>query len=335
LIFCLLLLLILTAILNTAEMAMFSARPERMRQAMEAGNKSAVLVLAYQRSPASFLTAGQLIGTAISFGIGAILQGEYAGVLVPWLDSFLQWDISTLETISAAIMVTVVSIIAMIFTNVIPKQIGYDYAEEIALLFARPFRFLTRITRPLTWLVARTTRITKSLAIKRSRRARVTEDDILSLLSEGVRLGSINEQETQFVRNALHLSELKVRDVMRPSSEIEAIDINWPQSKIEAKIKGSKHSHLPVYKQSITQPLGLLKVRDWLLSENKELNPFLHPLSKISEEETAVELFTALRDAESRAVLVTDKANGNVIGMITLNDAVQLLAGDLKPIHDE
>lgn len=202
-------------------------------------------------------------------------------------------------------------------------------------MFARPFRFLTRITRPLTWLVARTTRITKSLAIKRSRRARVTEDDILSLLSEGVRLGSINEQETQFVRNALHLSELKVRDVMRPSSEIEAIDINWPQSKIEAKIKGSKHSHLPVYKQSITQPLGLLKVRDWLLSENKELNPFLHPLSKISEEETAVELFTALRDAESRAVLVTDKANGNVIGMITLNDAVQLLAGDLKPIHDE
>lgn len=328
------LLFVLTAILTAAEMAVFSARPERMRQFAEAGDRRGTLILAYQRSPVSFLSAGQVLATAAAFGTGAIIQAEVTPVITLWLDPFLAWTPAQLEATGATLALIIVTIVALILTNVVPKQIGFDHADRIAIFFAAPFRLLIRLTRPIAWLVTISSQAFEKIVNRRNRYgARVTEADLLTLLAEGIRIGALNRQEAQFVRHALKLSDLCMNDVMTPIEGVEAVDVLWPVGRIDEVVEKATHSYLPVYEGDLDHPVGVLKVREWLHHDGTKpkIEDMLDPLMVLKENDSAVELFEALKARESRILFVQSK-EGKTIGMMTLNDAVQLLTGDLESL---
>lgn len=327
------LLFIVTALLTAAEMATFSARPERMRQVAHSGDRRGTLVLAYQRSPVSFLSAGQVIATAAAFVTGAIIQAEITPAFVQWLDVRVDWDKSTLEGVAGTTAFLLFTILALIVTNVVPKQIGFDHADRVAVFFSTPFRLLIRLTRPIAWLVTVTSQVFERVVNRRNRAgARVTEADLLTLMAEGIRIGALNEHEARFVRHALRLSDLSMSQVMTPIDQVDAIDALWNPQKIDDFVRASNHSFFPVFDGTLDRPLGVLKAREWLSAEGAKpkLEPMLSPLAVLSSDDSAVELFEALRGRESRIVFVQDK--GHTIGMVTLNDAVELLTGKLESL---
>lgn len=327
------LLFLVTALLTAAEMATFSARPERMRQAALNGDKRGTLVLAYQRSPVSFLSAGQVIATAAAFVTGAIIQAEFTPAVVGWLKSVFQWDQTSLDAVGGTSAFLFFTIVALILTNVVPKQIGFDHADRVALFFSNPFRLLIRLTRPIAWLVTVTSQVFEKMVNRRNRLgARVTEADLLTLLAEGIRIGALNQHEALFVRHALRLSDLCIRDVMTPIDKIEAIDALWSLDRIDEAIRKSDHSFLPVFDGSLDRPLGILRARQWLSVEGTKpkLEDLLLPLNVLETQDSAVELFQALKGRESRIVFVQEE--GRTVGMVTLNDAVELLTGKLESL---
>ncbi len=328
------LLFLVTALLTAAEMATFSARPERMRQVAHAGDKRGTLVLAYQRSPVSFLSAGQVIATAAAFVTGAIIQAEFTPAIVGWLKTTFQWtDPTSAEAVGGITAFLIFTILALILTNVVPKQIGFDHADKVAIFFSSPFRLLIRLTRPIAWLVTISSQVFEKIVNRRNRAGvRVTEADLLTLLAEGIRIGALDDQEAQFVRHALRLSDLSVRDVMTPIDKVEAIDALWSPGRIDDFIRQADHSFLPVFDGSLDHPLGVLRARQWLSVEGvkPKLEELLFPLNVLEAKASAVELFAALKGRESRIVFVQEE--GRTIGMVTLNDAVELLTGRLESL---
>ena len=318
-------LFMLTALVTAAEMATFSARPDRMRQLVDAGDKRGKAVLAYQRSPVSFLAAGQVIATAASLTIGAIMQAQVVPSLSLWLSQFVFVTPRQLDGIAAFLALTIFTVLALILTNVVPKQIGFDHADEVAAAFARPFRFLIRMTRPIAWIVTVTSQLFEKIVNRRVKRsARVTEADILTLVAEGIRIGSLDERETQFVKNALRLSDLLVKNVMTPMHQVDAIDVAWDRERIDREVRRSDRSYLFVYHGSPDSPVGVLRARDWLSSPHRaSVEHMLQPIETISSNASAASLFELLQRKEIRMLAVVE--DERTIGLVTQNDAVSLL----------
>jgi putative hemolysin len=281
----------------------------------------------------AFLAAGQVLATAANFLLGAIISNKLTPGVTEWFlaQSWIQQ--AHAQPVAGGLTLAVMTIAALIVTNVIPKQIGFDHADAIALWFARPFYWLIRITRPLAWMVSKTSKMAEDAVNRRTRLgARVTEQDLLTLIREGIRSGAIDKRESEFVQNAFQLSERTCGDVMTPIDEIEALDLNWDRKRIEEAIRGSSHSYLPVYRGGWAETVGLLRVRDWYCGEEVPLTSLLSELPRLKEKHSAIELFEVLRAKETKMTLVENDGQV-VVGVITLNDAVSLVAGEMKSLQ--
>ncbi len=327
----------LTAILTAVEMATFSARVERMKQADEAGDRRGIMVLAYQRSPMHFLAAVQVVTTAAAFWSGALMETAFIIPTEGWLlRSGLpgNWAPGT-ASVSILILMTLVS---LIFTNVLPKQIGFIRSHEIALAYAKPMRLLIRFTRPLGWLVSASVNgLLRLRHISPDEKHRVTERDIRFLIKEGATRGSLDAREQNIVRRALDLSDLLAVRVMTPVASLEAIDISRGLQEADRLIHQTTHSFLPVYDTDWRNLLGVIKARDWLALETPSLKDLRRLVSApviVKEKDSLLAVLEALRPVETRCVFVTDR-NGAVEGMITLNDAVSQILGPIKSLSGD
>jgi putative hemolysin len=324
----------LTAWLTAAEMATFSARPERMRQAVESGNRNGTDVLVYQRSPVSFLAAGQVIATGASLFLGTVLQAQITPDLATWIQEVTKIKPSDATNLAGIINLVIFTILSLIITNVIPKQIGFDHADRIALKVAKPFRFLIKLTRPIAWIVTRVSQIAEGMVNRKVIEGhRVTEHDLNTLIAEGLRLGTLDPNESKFVHNALRLSDVKVEQIASPILEGNYLLTNKPVEETHARIIATDHSYMPVFANFPDQPLGTLKTRTWLAADpqSRLLGELIEPVTILEHSETAVDLFRALSVKTSRVVLI--RKEGQIIGLITLNDAVAQLAGNLKALR--
>jgi putative hemolysin len=183
---------------------------------------------------------------------------------------------------------------------------------------------LIRITRPIAWIVTVTSQLFERIVNRRVKRsARVTEADILTLVAEGIRIGSLDERETQFVKNALRLSDLQVKDVMTPIHQADAIDVTWKREKVDSEVRRSERSYLFAYRATPDSPVGVLRARDWLSTHRKGVEQVLQPIETIGSDASAVSLFELLQRQEIRMVAVVE--DERTIGLVTLNDAVSLL----------
>lgn len=328
-------LFVLTAILTAAEMATFSARVERMKQADEAGDRRGIMVLAYQRSPMHFLAALQLLTTGAAFWAGSIME---VSLTAPFEIRLLSLGVSPnwAPSIATISVLTVMTMISLVFTNVLPKQIGFIRANEIALKAATPMLWVIRITRPLGWIVTSSVGAwLRARHVSPDEKHRVTERDIRSLVKEGTTRGGLDRREQIIVNRALDLSDIPATDVMTPIQRVDAIDLKRGLEQAEKVVHSSGHSYLPVIDGSFSNLLGTLRTRDWLVHDDRSLRTLRRlpaPPVYVSQRDSLLQVLEALRPVETRSVFVRDHS-GTVVGMITLNDAVARILGPMKPLE--
>jgi len=326
-------LLAVISMLTAAEMATFSARKERMVQATEAGDRRGTLVIAYQRSPASFLSAAQWLATAATITLGSV-NSEW---LQPPVELWLQRQGLTedaAETTAFLAILTFITLISLIFTNVAPKQWAFVRANEIALKSSRPMRWIIRLLAPLSFIVTIATKaILKLFHVTPDEKMRVTEQDISSLIIEGERAGAIHRDEGQIVRRALALSDISVDEIMTPRDQIVWVDEYWPAKKMDEVIRTSGRSLLPVCRGSLDNCVGILRARDWLVEVNPQ-NDDAKRLSAtpvfVDRSASILEVMEALRPADTRCILIRDEKH--VIGLVTLNSVIQRIVGPISDV---
>ena len=322
-------LIFINGLFTMSEIALVSARKARLELMAEKGNAKAAAALKLSNNPEIFLSAAQIGITLI-----AILTGVYSGerfsiYLKPHIEKieFLQPYAGTIATTIIVILVTFLSIV---FWELIPKRIGLLNAEKIATFVAGPMKSFARFTHPIVWLLNRTSNLFFTLFnIKRTKDESVTEEEIKAIISEGTESGSIEEEEKELIERIFHLGDRNITSLMTHRSDIIWFDINDNEQIVRDKIVIEPHSVYPICENNIDNIKGMVSIKDlYIIDDFTRFKDIVQPALFVPENNTAYQVMEKFKETKQHYCFIVDEY-GSLQGMITLNDILEAIVGDI------
>lgn len=332
-----LLLIIANGVFSGSEIAVVSARKVRLEQMSGQGNLKARLALKLANSPNNFLSTVQIGITLIGILSGAIGGATLAQRLEGVLAQFPPLQPYS-ETLSLVIVVGLITYLSLVVGELLPKRIALNHPEPIACAIAQPMRLLSRITAPFVYLLgASTDFLLKLLRIQASEEAPVTEEEIKALIQQGTRAGMFEEAEQEMVSRVFRLGDRSIKSLMTPRIDIDWLDTTAPIEETQQLIKDSSYSRFPVGQSSLDNCLGVVRVRDFLSAymagQAIDLQGMLQAPLFVSENTAALKVLEMFQDSGTHIALLTDEYGG-IEGLVTLNDLVEAIVGELPSAED-
>jgi putative hemolysin len=325
----LLCLILLNGLFVMSEIALVSVRKVRLETLAEKGDKKAERALALSNSPELFLSAAQIGITLI-----AIITGVYSGEkFSQYLEPYIR-NISVFEpysrTISTTIVVIIVTFLSIVFGELIPKRIGLINAESIAKLVAGPMKAFAKFTYPIVWLLNKTSNLFfKVFRIRSKRENTVTEDEIKAIISEGTESGSVEVEEKDMIERIFHLGDRNITSLMTHRSDIIWFDLNDNEDKIREKILQEPHSVYPICDGEIDNIKGMVSIKDLYVSDDYTLfKDVMRPALFVPEYNSAYQVMEKFKETKNHSGFIVDEY-GSLLGMITLNDILEAIVGDI------
>ncbi|WP_461097489.1 hemolysin family protein [Spirosoma luteolum] len=331
-----LLLTILNGVFSMSEIALVSSRKSRLEAAAKAGDRQAQAALALANAPNRFLSTVQIGITLIGILLG-IFSGDKltsdAEALVARV-ALLQPYAHTLAVVLVLVFLTYVS---LVLGELVPKRIGLSNPEGIAKTMAAPMMLLSRITSPfIALLTFSSDSLIRLLNIKPNDSA-VTEEEIKSLIQEGTTGGAIEEIEQEIVQNVFQLGDRRITSLMTNRQEIVYLDLEDDLADNKAKIIEHRHSVFPLCNGTVDDVVGLIYTKDFL---GKDLDVELNRLIELKrdalivpENNRAYQVLERFRERKQYVGIIVDEYGG-VLGMVTLNDILDVLVGDITDDTD-
>jgi putative hemolysin len=325
-------LVILNGIFSMSEIALISSRKTKLEIASKNGDRRASAALELANSPNRFLSTVQIGITLISILTG-IFSGDTLTIGVQNFLTNLGLELKYADNIAVGLVVLMIGFVQLVLGELVPKRIGMSNPEAIAKVMVAPMNVLSKITSPFIWLLTKCSDlIIKVLGIEVSDSS-VTEEEIKSMIQEGTTGGAIDEIEQEIVQNVFHLGDRKITSLMTNRSDITFLEIEDTVKENKDKIIESKHSVYPICKDGIDNIVGLLYIKDLL---GKDLNIELKTLEKfgkeplfIPENNQAYQALEKFREERIHMGIILDEY-GSVMGIITLNDILDALVGDIS-----
>ncbi len=319
-----------------SEIALVSSRKSKLETAAKNGDRKAQAALDLANAPNRFLSTVQIGITLIG-----ILLGIFSGdKLTTDLQAFVA-QFSILQPYSHPIAVVLVLFMltytSLVLGELVPKRIGLSNPEGIAKTMAAPMMVLSRVTSPFIALLSVSSDLLiKLLGIKPNENA-VTEEEIKSLVQEGSSSGAIEEIEQEIVQNVFQLGDRKITSLMTNRQEIEYLDLEADPAENKAKIVEFRHSVFPLCNGSVDEVVGLIYSKDFLGKDLDQellrLNDMKRDLLYIPENNRAYQVLERFRERRQYVGIIVDEYGG-VLGMVTLNDILDALVGDISEGND-
>ena len=327
-------LIFLNGLFVMAEISLVSARKTRLENMAEKGDEKAKIALSLTENPELFLSTAQIGITLI-----AILTGLYTGEkFSPDLKPFIE-KIPSLKhyagSISTALVVMGVTFLSIVFGELIPKRIGLLRAEPIARIVARPMKFLSRIGYPIVSLLNGSSNLFFYLfPILRSKESNVTEDEIKAIISEGTEQGTIEEAEQEIIERLFHLGDRNITSLMTYRSDIIWFDLNDNKQTTRERISLEPHSVYPVCDRNIDNIKGMVSIKDlYGAPDTKSFRELMTALLYVPENNSAYQVLEKFRESKFHCCFIVDEY-GSLSGMITLNDILEAIIGDIPQPHE-
>lgn len=332
------LLTLANGVFAAAEIAIVSSRKGRLEQQAKLGNRGAAAALELAERPSHFLSTVQVGITLIStlaavFG-GASLTGAIEALLgsVPALAPYAR-------SVALAIVVLLISYISLILGELVPKRLALQSAEGVAARIAPLMRGLARLADPVVrFLTASTELVLRLLGRHNVAEAPVTEEDIIALVREGAAEGTVEDAEQQLIANVFSFTDRSVRSLMTPRTEVAALAIDTPFAEALRLVAEAGYSRLPVYEDSLDHVVGILYVKDllplWGRAESIELRSLMRQPIYVLESQRALAAFQQITQQRGVMAIVVDEY-GQVAGLITLEDILEEVVGNISDEYDE
>lgn len=336
------LLIIVLTLLNGAfamsELALTASRKVRLQNLAEAGDGGAAAALKLLDNPTQFLSVVQVGITGIGMLNAVVGEAAFSDEVSKWLELTFGISHRAAEISATAVVVTTITFITILFGELVPKRIGQLYPETVARWTSRPMTWVARIARPFVQLLSFCTHaMLKLLRIDTTDTRGVTEEEITASLEEGVDAGIIEEHEHQMVRNVFHLDDRHLTSMMLPRVDIEWLDASFTVAQCLEQVRATTdkkvHSWYPVCRGSLDEVVGTISVARLL--ERGTQYPFaigalVDQAVYVPETLSGMELIEQFRTKSARMVFVVDEY-GVVQGLITPNDLLEAITGELKP----
>ncbi|PWB86478.1 magnesium and cobalt efflux protein CorC [Methanobrevibacter thaueri] len=319
-----------------AELAVVSIRRAKMQKYLEDGNKNAQIVFDLLEDPNEFLSTVQ-----IGISLIGVLTGALGGVtLAKPLAQYISF-IPYAEPVSVAIVVIVTTYLTLVIGEIVPKVIALNDPERVSLKVAKSMVVLSKISKPVSFVLAKSSSFLLWLMRVENRNDDiVTEEEIKLMIEEGREDGTIEQEEEDIIKRVFKLDDQKVESIMTPRNEIIWIDLEDDRELNKVKIIESKRSIFPIASGELDDFIGVVQAKD-ILSAMFSGDEFdVHKIVKeplvVSEHLETLELLKEFKENQGyvHMCLVVDEF-GSVEGLITLNDLLEGIVGDIPGIDEE
>jgi len=325
-------LIVLNGFFALSEMALMTSRKLRLKQ-MGQESRGARVALALAEHPDNLLSTVQIGITGIGV-LAGLFGGEAIGTLVAsWLVGVWPNASEYASLIGTVTAVTLITSSSVIFGELIPKRLALTNPENIAAVVAIPLDWLSRIARPVVFVLGAINRLVlRMLGIRDGDRNAVSEEEIRMLVSEGHAQGVIDVDERNMVNRVLRLGDRTADSLMTPRKKIVWLDQSAPYDSNIDTMRQSQFSRFPVYRGDDQDVIGILEVKS-LLDRFAERSPEIfqnlrEPLF-VSESTHAMKLLEILREEQQSLALVVDEY-GEIQGLVTLSDLMGAVVGRLQ-----
>lgn len=326
----------LAGYLSAAEVAIASFGSQKLEELREKNDKTLPLFESIKQDANAFFGTIQ-ISTNVSLIAASVLAFLVAIRLINPLftDSEIPIVNQYSKILSVLIAIIVVSFFTMTFGILIPKVLGFKYAEQIGKISVRPLILLTALFKYPVRLV---TYISNVLLIPFKEKTsfsqtRISEDEIRILISEGVKSGTIDETEKEIIENIFEFNDLKANEVMVPRTETVAVDVKDDEQENAKKIIRSGHSLIPVFEESLDNIIGVIHTKDYMKSFVDSIpvsiKGLLRPAYFIPETKLISKVLKEMQKRGERIAIVTDEYGGTE-GIITMEDILEEIVGEIK-----
>lgn len=338
-----LVLIAVNALFAATEIAVISLNETKVRRMAEGGDRKAAKMLRMVTEPTGFLSTIQICITLAGFLGSAFAADNFSDKLVNWLINDCEVSgvsPSALDTISVIIITLVLSYFTLVLGELVPKRIAMKRSESIARTVSGLMIGMTTVLRPIIWLLTVSTNgVLRLCGIDPEDNAEeVSEEEIIMMLDEGEEAGSIESGEKELIKNVFSLNDTTAEDVMVHRSQVAFLKRDDARTTLLNEIAESGYSRFPVYGENIDDIVGILYAKTYLTAQSRgercEMKDFLMP-PRFVHASTHINriLLDMQREHAHMAVVVDDY--GGVIGIITLEDILEELVGEIWDESDE
>ena len=325
-------LIILNAFFALSEMALMTSRKLRLKQ-MAQESRGARVALALAEHPDNLLSTVQVGITGIGVLTGVFGGDAIGEIIANWLTGIWPTAASYSAAIGIGTAVTLITAGSVIFGELIPKRLALTNAEKIAAAVAIPLDWLSRIARPIVFVLGAINRLVlRLLGIRDGDRNAVSEEEIRMLVSEGHAQGVIDVDERNMVNRVLRLGDRTADSLMTPRKRIVWLDQSASYTENIEVMRESQFSRFPVYRGNDQDVVGVLEVKsliDRFAEKSPEIFRSLREPLFVSESTHAMKLLEILREEQQSLALVVDEY-GEIQGLVTLSDLMGAVVGRLQ-----
>lgn len=328
-----LLLIVVSAFFSLSEISLAAARKIKLKLLADEGNVNAQRVLKMQETPGMFFTVVQIGLNAVAILGGIVGDAAFSPVFSGLFSRFVPPELA--EQLSFICSFTIVTSLFILFADLTPKRVGMVAPETIALRIINPMRFCLLVMRPLVWLFNGLANVFFRLfKLPMVRKDDITSDDIYAVVEAGALAGVLRKQEHELIENVFELESRTVPSSMTSRENIVWFDLHEDEASLKSKIAEHPHSKFLVCSGDIDHIVGYVDSKELLLrvlgNQSMALNSGLQIRSALIVPDTLTlsEALESFKTAgEDFAVIMNEYAL--VVGIITLNDVMTTLMGDL------
>ncbi len=330
-------LILANAFFAGAEIAIIALQEIRLRELAEKGRKSARAVLALRANPERFLATVQ-VGITVVGATAAALGGRSIATRISPILARISPEHA--DDIALGIVIAGVSFMSIVVGELVPKSLALRKAETFALLVGRLLLALSWITRPFVWILTASSNLLLRPFGDRTTFAetRHSAADLQALVSEAAKAGTVHPDAGEIASRALDLPELTAADVMIPRGEVVMLPRHASAEQIRAILLENLYSRLPVYEDRVDNVVGYVSVKDLLALAWEQgliiLEDLMRPPFFVPESIKAMDLLQEMRRRHTPFAIVVDE-QGGMSGIVTMEDLLEELVGDIFSEHDQ
>lgn len=309
----------MSAFFSGTEMSFSTVNRVRMKALANKGDRRAALVCElceqYDRLLSTILIGNNLVN---------ILASSLATVV------FIRFFGDAGVTIATVVLTVVV----LIFGEISPKTLAKDYADSFAMAVAPVIRALTAVLTPVNWLFTQWKKLLGKLFPAREEPG-MTEEELLTIVDEAEQGGDLDEHESDLIRSAIEFNDLDAEDILTHRVDVVGVDAEDSMDEVERVFKESGFSRLPVYEENIDNIIGIIHEKDFYANRNaKSPREVMHPALYVTPGSKISVLLRMLQKAKTHIAVVKDEYGGTA-GIVTMEDIIEELVGEIYDEHDE
>ena len=317
-------LVIMSAYFSATETAFSSVNKIKLKTLAEDGDRKAKLVLKlcdnYDRLISTILIGNNIVNIALS----AIATVYFINLMNGH---------SAAPTISTI----VITIVVLIFSEITPKSLAKDFPERFAMFSAPIIRFFIGILLPLNALFSAWKKLISKAIKKNEEDDKMSQEELLMLVEEVEQEGTIDKNESNLLRNAIEFTERRADDILTHRMDLEAVSIDTPVEEVADTFANSQFSRLLVYRDSIDTIVGVVHQKDFFGKNGittDDIKNIMTPVVYVQHSERVNDLLMSLQKEKTHIAVVLDEYGGT-LGIVTMEDILEELVGEIWDEHDE